>query len=340
MRTVWMLLQGQEHGVARAFPRTAGEDLWAWAGGGMGKKSKSWPLGHVAQCSSSNTPREQKWPGITLQTVWAMPTVSAPGFTTWVRALLSTPWLPFRNILPPCHHAAMHRATLPLCPAIAPASGPPRLPRHRLAHISAGNWQGMVPWSSWLRAPGSKFAPFGRHGGPSLVTHFDSVENLFNTQDLSVTKPAPHPSPTHYTFGIVSYTGANHTEGLEELDSCEGLHNVWYASSSTFLLCSLTARERMSGYNIFPPFPSLHLVLLASLGVTIPLYDSLKAQTPTHLTHCYLSVLPVPGAILRTISLTERIMQFCVFHSHLKKETPPSTSFFQVYHDLFLLFAR
>ena len=64
------------------------------------------------------------------------------------------------------------------------------------------------------------------HGGPSLVTHSDSVEKLFNALDHSVTKPAPHPSPTQYAFGIISYTGANHTEDLEELDSCERLHNA------------------------------------------------------------------------------------------------------------------
>lgn len=64
------------------------------------------------------------------------------------------------------------------------------------------------------------------HAWRSLITHFDSVEKFFNTPDISVTKPAPHPSPTHYTFGIVSHTGANHTEDVEDLDSCECLHNA------------------------------------------------------------------------------------------------------------------
>lgn len=143
--------------------------------------------------------------------------------------------------------------------------------------------QGTVPWSSWTRVSGSRFAPFSMHGGPSLVTHFHSAEKLFSTPDVSVTKPASHHSPTHYTFGIISYTGANHTEDLEELDICECLHNAWYASSSALLLCSLTAIERMSGFNFFPP---LHL-LLASQEVTITRYDSLKAHTPTCFTHSY-----------------------------------------------------
>lgn len=119
-------------------------------------------------------------------------------------------------------------------------------------------------------------------GSPSV-----SVEKLSNTLDISVTKPAPGASPTHYTFGIISCTGASHTEALEELGSCGHLHNAWRASSSAVLLCSLTTIERMSGFNFFH-FPSLHLVLLASLGVTITRQDSLKAHTPTLVTHCCL----------------------------------------------------
>lgn len=166
------------------------------------------------------------------------------------------------------------------CSPSALPSLPPLASAASQAHSSAGNQQGMVPWSSWLRVPRSGFATFGTHGGPSLVTYFDSVENLFNTQELSVTKPASHPSPTHYTFGVVSNTDANHTEELEELDSCERLHNVWYASSSAFRLSSPTAMERMSGYNFFPLSLSSP-GLINILGVTIPRYDSLKAQTPT-----------------------------------------------------------
>lgn len=131
----------------------------------------------------------------------------------------------FQKHQAPCHHTAICKALLPHCSAIIPTYGLLQLPKHHSAHISAGIQQGMLPWSSWLRVP-VRFAPFGMRGGPSLATHLNSVEKLFNTLDLSVTKPAPHLSPTHYTFGIVSYTGANHTEDLEELDSCEHLHNA------------------------------------------------------------------------------------------------------------------
>lgn len=90
------------------------------------------------------------------------------------------------------------------------------------------------------------------HESPSLVIHFDSVENIFNTLEVSIVKPTPCPSPTHYTLGIVNYTGDNHTEDLEELDSCEHLHNACYASSSAFLLCSHTSIERMPEFISFP----------------------------------------------------------------------------------------
>lgn len=81
---------------------------------------------------------------------------------------------------------------------------------------------------------GSSFVSFGVHGAPSLVP-FVSVEKLSRTLDLSVTKPARGPSPTHYAFGIISCAGANHTEALEELGSCGHLHNAWCASSSIVL---------------------------------------------------------------------------------------------------------
>lgn len=120
------------------------------------------------------------------------------------------------------------------CPARrSPTALPPPLPPPALRGFPSiprltsvlGSSRERVPWSSWLTVPGSGCAPFGTRGGPSPVTHFDSAEKLF-TVDVSVSKPAPCPSPTHYTFGIVSYTGVNHTEDLEEPDSCERLHNA------------------------------------------------------------------------------------------------------------------
>lgn len=107
---------------------------------------------------------------------------------------------------------------------------------------------------------GSRFAPCGMSRGPSLITHFDSVEKLFNAWSRSLTKPVPCTSPIHYTFGVASYTGANPTEDLDELDSCDCLHNVWHASSSAFPPCYLTAIERMSMFIFFLlslPSPSL-----------------------------------------------------------------------------------
>lgn len=61
---------------------------------------------------------------------------------------------------------------------------------------------------------------FHVHGG-LLWLPFASVEKLSNALDLSVTKPAP----TRYTFGIISCTGAHHTDS-EELGSCGHLHNA------------------------------------------------------------------------------------------------------------------
>jgi len=151
--------------------------------------------------------------------------VSAPGCTTSLSPPqhTMTAFQKLRGPVSPCSYAL---GTTPPPPCITPTSGPLQLPRHRSARISAGIQQGEVPWTFWLRVPGSCFAPFSMHGGPSLFTHFGFVEKLFNAPDLSVTKPAPRPSPTHYTFGIISYTGANHAEDLEELGSCERLHNA------------------------------------------------------------------------------------------------------------------
>lgn len=217
-------------------------------------------LGHVDQCSSSNT-------------------FSAPGW-----ALLYTPWLPFRNIIPLCHHAlGTHFPTaltslphLTLCgsPSIAQLTSGLRSNRKQCP--------GAPGWEFQKQLCIFQFAWRSFSGYPLV-----SAEILGNTLDVSVTKPVPGPSPTHYTFGIISCTGANHTEALEELGSCGHLYNVWCASSNAVLLCSLTTIERISGFN-FSPFSSLHLVLLASLGVTITRHDSLKAHTPTLLTHCCL----------------------------------------------------
>lgn len=95
-------------------------------------------------------------------------------------------------------------------------------------------------WCVWMSFSGYPFVSVGKHS---------------SSLDLSVTKPARGPSPTCYTFGIISCTGANHSGALEELGSCGRLHNAWCASSSIVLLCSLTTIERISGFNFFPSSP-------------------------------------------------------------------------------------
>lgn len=118
------------------------------------------------------------------------------------------------------------------------------------ASLSSHQWQEGVGNSNTkllVRVPGSRFSPYEVLGCPSLFSF------CMETQGFLATKGCSHPPLTH-TFGIVSYTGVNHIDDLDELDSCDCLHNVWYASSSAFLLCYFTALERMSGFYSFFPF--------------------------------------------------------------------------------------
>lgn len=216
----------EQRANVRAFPPTAGEDLWAWAGEEM--KNRSIPLGHVDQCSSSNV-------------------FSAPGW-----ALLHIPWLPFRNIIPLCHHALGTHSptTLTSLPHLALCGSPSTVQLTSGLRSSREQCPAAPGWEFQEELFIFQYAWRSFSGYP-----FISVEKLNGTLDLSVTKPAPGPSPTHYTFGIISCSGANHTETLEELGSCGHLHNAWCASSSIVLLSSLTTIERISGFNFFPPFP-------------------------------------------------------------------------------------
>lgn len=131
---VWVLFQGQEQGDIWSCCSIMEEGLWAWTGGGMGKKWRSWPLGHATQCSPSTTTRDLE----------DCLTGSLENTYFQHQALICGSELSSAPHDFPSETSQLH------CITIIPTSSLQQVPEHHPALISTGNQQRAVPSSSWL----------------------------------------------------------------------------------------------------------------------------------------------------------------------------------------------